>query len=182
MPPFNNFTFTYLFGWYFTNEINNGNGVSPLSLLPRSERRALTNDEREDYNRMTIRGPKLYQGVIPHEGEGFPDVADARTTSYLRVNYTIVRYNNGRIHCFALGFKFTSIRQCETFIQDYNIKAATPRIKGLLQGSRNKLTRRIRAHKICSKFALECYYNGRAVHGTTVTMFRRRHLTNKVDV
>lgn len=181
MPVLTQLQFFLIHGLNNLNELDApGVGVSPLALKHHTERRNLTALERQDYDRMTWRGPKVYGGPIPRQGD--PGVFQVTTAVLQRITYTIVRLTNGRLHCFALGFKFYSIPQCQHFIQDYNICSTGNNIRALVTGNRNKVARRRKAHMLCATHALEMYYNGRAVHGTTVRSLRRRGLINKLVV
>ena len=182
MPVLNNAAFFIVFGVHHSNELNN-QSMTPLTWLSAAERtRAPTNQEVAAFRRMTNRGPMIHQGVIPSESPDFPTVANVRSGNVQHVTYTVVRYNSGRCHCFVFGLKFFSIRQCEEFIQAYNIAATRPRIRSLLLGKRNKVARRIQAQKVCIKEALETYYNLHSLHGITVRTLRRRGLVNKIEV
>jgi len=176
----NNVQFQLLFGSLDTNELNN-KSVNPLTLAPADPDNPIPQDELDDYRRMIKRAPMLYRGTIPSRGPAFPNVRDVRSGKVQLVPYSIVRYNSGHVFCFALGFKFVSITQCEEFIQLYNIAATKPRVRSLLQGNQNKLARRVRAHKICAKEALEGYYNARAENFTYATLRRRRRV-NKIVI
>lgn len=172
----------YMFhGLFRPNELN-ASSINPLSLVPGSQRRALTDAEQEDYQKMQSRAPKIHQAPIPTEGPNHPDVTDIQDAEYLRVKYVAVRKANGRVECYAMGMKFYSIRQCKDFIHRYNVAATRPRVMSLLQGRRNKVLRRQRAHKICVKAALEQYYDSRAPNGTTTKAMRRRGLIQKICV
>ena len=167
--------FLLTFGLHETNELTT-TSFTPLCLMPRGRRRALTAQERDDFDNMIRRGPMLHSGVLPG------DNVTIRKLTCQRIPYTVLTYNSGHQLVFTLGVKFTSIRQAEEFIQLYNIAATRPRVRNLLRGGRNKLVRRQRAHKICLRSAFEAYYNGRSIHGTTVRMFRRRGLIQKMEV
>ena len=170
--------FFYFFGHFVTNEINE-RGVAPLGLRRGNDApRPLTQVEQEDYDAMVRRGPKTFIGPIPTEQQA--NVRTVRPDRYLQVSFLIVTYNSGRIECFGLGCKFTSINQCRDFIERYNVAATQARVRNLMVGNRRRLARRIRGHKICLRAAFESYYNSRSIHGTSVQAFRRRGLTEKM--
>ena len=172
--------FMYFYGVHNHNEFNTNN-FTPLSLC-RDRPRALTNHEQADYDRMIANGPKIHAGPIPFEGAHFPTVIDSVQDFHLRVPFVKVQHDTGRWEVYALGLKFNSTKQAKEFIQDYVVQSMKPTVRALLTGNHNKLARRMRAHKVCLKGALEEYYNGRAVHGTTILALRRRGLIQKLVV
>ena len=162
------------------------NKYSPLE-INRNKVRNLTVNEQQDFERMKRAGPKIDNGDMPTEED--PHVHRIRKTTYKNVPVTWITFrdaaNRSRIEGYVMGFKFQGRPATKRFIDNFVAANNTDRIRNIAFNMNSKAnTRTQRAFKAAKLQALNATYDAiaRRGNGTTIAMFRRRGLIQKIEV